>query len=93
MTAKEWKDKNPTLNGNMRNYANIIQLVILSNLENLNSEMITQGMEQKVRLERLNTIAKKQYSILQGSNSIKKITNKNLLYEVYKLSFVSLYFK
>lgn len=64
----------------MRDYANIIQLVILSNLENLNSEMITQGMEQKVRLERLNRIAKKQYSILQGSNSIKKIEmldNKN----------------
>lgn len=40
MTAKEWKDKNPTLDGNMRDYANILQLVIFSNLENLNSEMI-----------------------------------------------------
>lgn len=57
----------------MRDYANIIQLVILSNLENLNSEMIAQGIEQKVRLERLNAIAKKQYSILQDSNGIKKI--------------------
>ena len=73
MTAKEWKDKNSTLDGNMRDYANIIQLVILSNLENLNSEMIAQGIEQKVRLERLNAIAKKQYSILQDSNGIKKI--------------------
>ena len=72
MTAKEWKDKNPTLEGNMRDYANILQLVILSNLENLNSEMIAQGLEQKVRLERLNTIAKKQYSILQDSKGIKK---------------------
>ena len=73
MTAKEWKDKNPTLDGNMRDYANILQLVILSNLENLNSEMITQGLEQKVRLERLNNIAKKQYNILQDSKGIKKI--------------------
>ena len=73
MTAKEWKDKNPTLDGNMRDYANILQLVILSNLENLNSEMITQGLEQKVRLEKLNNIAKKQYSILQDSKGIKKI--------------------
>ena len=73
MTAKEWKDKNPTLDGNMRDYANILQLVILSNLENLNGEMITQGIEQKIRLERLNTIAKKQYSILQDSKGIKKI--------------------
>lgn len=73
MTAKEWKDKNPTLNGNMRDYANIIQLVILSNLENLNSEMIFQELEQKVRLEKLNKIAQKQYSILQNSKGIKKI--------------------
>ncbi len=75
MTAKEWKDKNPTLDGNMRDYANVLQLVILSNLENLNAEMIEQGIEQKVRLERLNTIAKKQYQILQNNGSIKKIEN------------------
>ena len=73
MTAKEWKDKNPTLDGNMRDYANILQLVILSNLENLNSDMISQGLEQKIRLERLNCIEKKQYEILQDSKGIKKI--------------------
>ena len=73
MTAKEWKDKNPTLDGNMRDYANILQLVILSNLENLNSQMIAEGIEQKSRLEKLNNIAKKQYSILQDSKGIKKI--------------------
>ncbi|MBQ2835699.1 MAG: KilA-N domain-containing protein [Clostridia bacterium] len=73
MTAKEWKDNNPELEGNMRDYANILQLVILSNLENLNAEMIEQGLEQSKRLERLNTIAQKQYITLQGSNSIKKI--------------------
>lgn len=73
MTAKEWKEKNPNSDGNMRDYANILQLVILSNLENLNSEMIAEGIEQKIRLEKLNAIAKKQYSILQESNGIKKI--------------------
>lgn len=73
MTAKQWKDKNPTLDGNMRDYANILQLVILSNLENLNAEMIERGTSQKSRLESLNKIAKKQYSILQDSNSIKRI--------------------
>lgn len=73
MTAKEWKDNNPELEGNMRNYANILQLVILSNLENLNAEMIEQGLEQNKRLERLNAIAEKQYLILQGSNGIKKL--------------------
>lgn len=73
MTAKEWKDKNPTLEGNMRDYANILQLVILSNLENINAEMIERGIPQKSRLESLNKIAKKQYDILQDSNSIKRI--------------------
>ena len=53
----------------MRDYANILQLVILSNLENLNSEMIAEGIEQKIRLEKLNIIAKKQYSILQDSKN------------------------
>ena len=73
MTAKEWKDKNSRLDGNMRDYANIIQLVILSNLENINSEMISLGIEQSVRIERLNKIARKQYDILQESKGIKKI--------------------
>ena len=57
----------------MRDYANILQLVILSNLENLNSEMIAQGIEQNTRLERLNEITKKQYNILQDSKGIKKL--------------------
>ena len=74
-TAKEWKDENPNLDGNMRDYANILQLVILINLENLNAEMINQGIEQGKRLERLNEVAKKQYEILQDSKGIKKIEN------------------
>ncbi len=73
ITAKEWKEKNPNLEGNMRDYANILQLVILVNLENLNAEMIEQGLPQNKRLERLNEIAKKQFDILQYSSGIKKI--------------------
>lgn len=83
MTAREWKDKNPNLDGNMRDYANILQLVILSNLENINAELINQGLPQKSRLERLNEIAKKQLEILKDSSEIKKIEelddNKKLL--------------
>lgn len=75
MTAKEWKGQNPTLNGNMRDYANILQLVILVNLENLNAQMIKEGLEQKDKLEKLNNIAKEQYIILHNTNSIEKIEN------------------
>lgn len=73
MTAKEWEEENPNLNGNVRDYANILQLIILSNLENLNAETIEQGMNQRERIERLNSIAKKQYIILQENRSVKKI--------------------
>ncbi|MBQ7667938.1 MAG: KilA-N domain-containing protein [Clostridia bacterium] len=73
MTAKEWKDQNPELEGNMRDYANILQLVILSNLENLNAEMIRQGIEQNKRLIKLNEIAKKQSDILKDNLGIKKL--------------------
>ena len=73
MTAKDWKEKNPALDGNMRDYANILQLVILVNLENLNAQMIKDGLNQKDRLEKLNNIAKEQYIILHDNNSIEKI--------------------
>ena len=73
MTAKEWKDKNPNLNGNMRDYANVLQLVILSNLENINAELIKQQLTQKERLIRLNEIAKDQFRILDNNNGIKRI--------------------
>ena len=71
MTAKEWNEKNSDVDGNIRDHANILQLVILSNLENLNAEMIAQGKPQEERLERLNEIARKQYIILQDSNNLK----------------------
>ena len=77
MTAKEWKENNPATEGNIRDFANILQLVILSNLENLNAEMIEQGISQSKRLERLNEIAKKQYEIFQNDKNIKKIQQIN----------------
>lgn len=55
----------------MRDYANILQLVTLINLENLNAEMINQGISQNKRLERLNEIAKKQFDVLQNTLGIK----------------------
>ena len=73
MTAKEWKNKNPNLEGNMRDYANILQLIILVNLENLNAQMIKEVLKQKERLEKLNAIAKEQYVILHNNNSVEKI--------------------
>lgn len=56
-----------------QDYANVLQLVILVNLENLNAQMIKDGLKQKDRLEKLNNIAKEQYAILYNSNNIKKI--------------------
>ena len=73
MTAKQWKEKNQDLDGNIRDYANVLQLVILSNLENLNSEMLEQGLEPKERLDKLNKIAQKQYNILKDDRNIKNI--------------------
>jgi hypothetical protein len=60
MTAKEWREENPKLGGNIRDYASILQLVVLINLENLNANMIEDGISQKKRLVKLNSIAKRQ---------------------------------
>lgn len=54
MTSKEWKDNNPNLDGNIRDNTDILHLVVLSNLEVINSEMISQGLSQNERLEKLN---------------------------------------
>ncbi len=72
-TAKEWEEKNPILKGNIRDYADILQLVVLTNLENINVEMINQGLGQSKRLIRLNEIAKKQLDILRDNAGIKRI--------------------
>ncbi len=63
-TAKGWREKNPSLDGNMRDYADVTQLVCLSNLENLNAHFIKEGLAKIKRLERLNQIAIDQMIIL-----------------------------
>jgi len=73
MTAKEWKNANPNLEGNMRDYADVLQLVVLINLENLNAEMINDGIDQKTRIERLNNTARRQINILRDSSGIKRL--------------------
>ena len=73
MTAKEWKDENPNLKGNIRDYADISQLVCLSNLENLNAVFINEGMKQSDRLEKLNSIAIEQMKILSEAETVKKL--------------------
>ena len=73
MTAKEWRDENPNLKGNIRDYADISQLVCLSNLENLNAVFINEGMKQSDRLEKLNSIAIEQMKILSEAETVKKL--------------------
>jgi len=69
MTARQWRDENPDEKGNIRDYANVSQLVCLANLENLNAVFISEGMPQHERLKRLNQIAIGQMRILLQSNA------------------------
>ena len=69
ITAKEWKEKNPNKKGNIRDYANVDELVCLSNLENINSVYINDGFKQKDRLIKLNEIAISQMKILADSHT------------------------
>ena len=68
MTAKEWRESNPNLaeDGNIRDYTDLLHLVILSNLENINAELIEMGISQSERLIKLNSIARKQMNILNN---------------------------
>lgn len=72
-TAKEWHDKNPRKDGNIRDYADITQLVVLANLEGINAELIRQGLPQSRRLIQLNQIAIIQMKSLLENSSLKKI--------------------
>jgi hypothetical protein len=73
-TAKQWRDENPGKKGNIRDYANVSQLVCLSNLENLNAVFINEGMPQPERLAKLNQIAISQMKILLSDDDhIKKL--------------------
>ena len=71
MTAKQWRDSHPELKGNIRDYANVSQLVCLSNLENLNAVFISDGMSQAERLTKLNAIAISQMEILTQDHRIE----------------------
>ena len=64
MTAKQWRDNNPTLKGNIRDYATVNELICLSNMENLNAVFIEQGIPQSERIIKLNQIAIHQISVL-----------------------------
>ena len=65
ITAKQWRDTNPDLKGNIRDYATINELICLSNMENLNAVFINEKIPQNERLIKLNKIAIQQMSILQ----------------------------
>ena len=70
MTAKQWRETNPDLKGNIRDYATVNELICLSNMENLNAVFIEQGMTQRERLVKLNQIAIHQMNILgNGDNN------------------------
>lgn len=73
MTAKQWRDSQPDLKGNIRDYANVSQLVCLSNLENLNAVFINEGMSQAERLAKLNAIAISQMEILTQDHRIEAL--------------------
>ena len=73
MTAKQWRDANPELKGNIRDYASINELICLSNMENLNAVFIEQGMQQPERLKKLNEIAIHQMSVLESGDIDRKL--------------------
>ena len=87
MTAKEWRENNPGKEGNIRDYADILHLVILSNLEVLNASMIENNISSKDRIEKLNETAKRQMAILINDNNvigIERLDNQKLVGDINK---------
>lgn len=76
-TATQWRSQNPRKQGNIRDFANVSQLVCLANLENLNSIFIKEGLTQSERLKRLNQIAIEQMKILVKDKIAHKLDGKN----------------
>ena len=72
-TAKQWRDANPKLDGNMREYASVEQLLVLANIEGMNAELIHMALPQGERLKRLNEIAIRQMQVLTGATTIKQL--------------------
>ena len=75
MTAKEWRESNPELakNGNIRDYTDLLHLVILNNLENTNAELMEAKVPQNERLVRLNNSARRQMKVLKDNKNIKDL--------------------
>jgi hypothetical protein len=73
LTAAQWRENNPNKKGNIRDFAEISQLVCLANLENLNALFINEGLDQKTRLVKLNKIAIHQMKILSSETDAKQL--------------------
>ena len=73
ITAKEWRDSNPDKSGNIRDYATLEQLVVLSNMEGINALLIQLGLAQSERLVQLNKVAITQMKSLIENKAIKKL--------------------
>ena len=73
MTAKQWRDLNPDLKGNVRDYASLEQLVVLSNMESINALLIERKLSQGERLIQLNNVAITQMKSLIENKSMKRL--------------------
>ena len=73
LTAKQWSDANPKLEGNMREYASVEQLLVLANIEGMNAEFIHMDVPQGERLKRLNEIAIRQMETLTAHSAVLKL--------------------
>ena len=73
LTAKQWREANPKLDGNMRDHAAIEQLLVLANLEGMNAELIHMGLPQGERLKRLNEIAIRQMQTLTAKPGVRRL--------------------
>ena len=78
ITARQWREANPTLKGNIRDYATINELICLSNMENINAVLIDEGVAQGERLLKLNQVAIQQMRVLEGETSRRLLTDENL---------------
>lgn len=77
-TARQWREANPELKGNIRDYATINELICLSNMENINAVLINEGSPQGDRLVKLNQVAIQQMRVLEGDGARKLLTDENL---------------
>jgi hypothetical protein len=82
--AKQWRDENPEKKGNIRDYANVAQLVCLANLENLNAHLIQQDLSQAERLKLLNNTAINQMKLLTENYRVKKMQSINNTSDIQK---------